>query len=581
MKRKLAVLAGLLLVPCFNVYAGQKFQFAVIGDRTGDADQKVFEQVIAEMANVKSDFAINVGDLIEGYAQDTTIIHAQWDTVLATLEALECPLYFVPGNHDIWDEQSGRIYQNRTASKPYYSFDYENAHFIVLSNAIPERWEDVQEEQLSWLKEDLKEHKDAEPIFCFFHKPFWFEALEKEEKDPVHEILNSHGVDYVLSGHYHQFCRASWDEVEYTLIGSSGGGKSANEAAGALYGYALVTVEDGEADITIVELGKDALPDDALSFEDVQTALKIERKCVNIDPVDLRDGAESIERVVALKVENIHDEDFDAPITWMSSNPAWKVSPTEKTGHFPAKQTVAIHFSVENREPRRLYPLPEFAFTYPTKGWGECRIEAPLLIVRSVVATDIEKAPDIDGKLADKCWTQERRMGFLHGNGGQPTKVEPTDVYLARDRANLYLGVRCTESEMERLTTNTRERDGGSILGDDCILVYFDPDNKKERIHQLILTPAGQILDQRCTFEDGKIQRDRQWNGEWKIGLGRDGKAWVAEIGVPFELIEAEVQPGTVWGFNIGRIQPRVGDSATWQPYLSVNPDAYGRLILE
>lgn len=580
MTRKSGILAALVLALCLNAHGGEKFQFGVIGDRTGDADQKVFEQVITEMARLHPDFAINVGDLIEGYTGDTSIINAQWDTVLTTLEVLECPVYFVPGNHDIWDDESGSIYEKRTGHKPYYSFDYGNAHFVVLCNAIPEKWEDVEEEQLSWLKEDLAKYEEDDLIFCLFHKPFWFEAIENQEPDLVHEILRSHGVDWVLSGHYHYFCRASWDGVQYVLMGSSGGGKGMNEAAGQIYGYGLVTVEDSGVDVTLIELGN-VLPNDALSFEDVQTAKKIESEYVDVDPIEIRDGALAVKQALTVNVENIYDEDFDQPIVWTSSNPAWEIFPPEKIGHFPAKFKTTIHFKVENRDPSLLYPLPQFILTYPTKGWGKCKIEGPLPIQRSVVAAKTEKAPEIDGKLDDQCWSQEHMVGALYGQGGEPTEAEPTEVYLVHDDANIYLGVRCTESEKDKLTTNCKERDSGAILQDDCILVYFDSENQKERIHQLILTPAGQILDQRCTFEGARIERDRKWNGEWKIGLGEEEKVWTVEIGVPFELIEAKVEPGTAWGFNIGRIQPRVNDVATWQPYLSVHPDAYGKLILE
>lgn len=580
MPRKSAVLIPMILALCINAYAAEEFRFAIIGDRTGTADQKVFQEVINEMSRHQADFAINIGDLIEGYTPDSVVVEAQWDTVLATLEAFKCPVHFVAGNHDIFDEQSARIYERRTGHKPYYSFDHQNAHFIVLSNAVPETWEDVGREQLSWLKEDLEKHKAAQPTFCFFHKPFWFEAFQKKEEDSVHDILKAHGVDCVLSGHYHQFCRTSWDGVTYVLIGSSGGAKGNNKAAGYLYGYAMVTVEDGDVGVTMLELGDKALPHAALSFEDVQTAMKIEYECVDIDPVEIR-GSQPIEQTLALKVQNIYDEDFNQPISWTSSNPAWKVFPEKKIGHFPAKMTAAIHFSVENRDPSHLYPLPQLTFIYPTKGWGECRIEGPLPIVRSAKAEKIAKAPHIDGKLDDECWRKERLIGVLYGQRGEPTKAEPTEVYLAHDGLSLYLGVRCVESEKEKLTTRTEERDGATILGDDCILVYFDSENKKQRLHQLILNPAGQLMDQRCTVEGQEINRDRKWNGDWKIGLGEEENAWIAEIGVPFGLLEAEVQAGSVWGFNIGRIQPRVNDSATWQPYLSVHPDAYGKLILE
>ena len=61
----LLYLVGLGGIPA----AGQlkyDFCFSILGDRTGDANQQVYEQVWKDVDSLHPDFVINVGDTIQG-----------------------------------------------------------------------------------------------------------------------------------------------------------------------------------------------------------------------------------------------------------------------------------------------------------------------------------------------------------------------------------------------------------------------------------------------------------------------------------------------------------------------------------
>lgn len=93
------------------------FHFAVLGDRTGTADQEAFEIVVWEIDQLKPEFIVTVGDLIEDCNSEE-----DWMEPLSTLEQLSCPIYFTPGNHDIVDQSSAKLWYKMTGSPPYYSF---------------------------------------------------------------------------------------------------------------------------------------------------------------------------------------------------------------------------------------------------------------------------------------------------------------------------------------------------------------------------------------------------------------------------------------------------------------------------
>src|SRR5258707_12438721 len=78
---------GLSVVIAFLVLAGiagvqgaseskNDFRFSILGDRTGDADPRVYERVWQEMQQFSPNFFINVGDTIQGGNYPTT--EAEW-----------------------------------------------------------------------------------------------------------------------------------------------------------------------------------------------------------------------------------------------------------------------------------------------------------------------------------------------------------------------------------------------------------------------------------------------------------------------------------------------------------------------
>jgi predicted phosphodiesterase len=196
------------------------FRFSIIGDRTGGAQPQIFGRVWREVDMLHPDFVINVGDTIQGGRDQTA--PQEWMELRPIWQRYShYPLYFTPGNHDVFSDTSKKLYEQESGRPAMYSFNYQDAHFTVLDNS---RTTDLSEEQIQFLEKDLEENKGRSPKYVFFHKPYWIALLKMGSSDfPLHRIARKYNVDHVISGHGHQFVRIVRDGIAYMEVGSSGG----------------------------------------------------------------------------------------------------------------------------------------------------------------------------------------------------------------------------------------------------------------------------------------------------------------------------------------------------------------------
>lgn len=117
-----------------------------------------------------------------------------------------------------------------SGTEAYYSFDYADIHVVVLDSA--ESSTAVGSAQLAWLGQDLAANRKAWTIAVVHHAPYTRgpehsdnSALMTAVRKNVLPILESHGVDLVVSGHSPGY------ERSYFLNGHYGTASSFNRAA--------------------------------------------------------------------------------------------------------------------------------------------------------------------------------------------------------------------------------------------------------------------------------------------------------------------------------------------------------------
>ena len=237
-----------------------KFTFAIIGDKTGGGLDKwpVFDRAVDEINILKPDFAIMVGDLIQGDTTDLAKLEAEWKEFWEHQSDLIVPFLPLPGNHDItnkvmydyWKEHIGRTYS---------AFTYKSCLFLLLNteewHANSGEWTNwFGEEQIEYVKSQLTQHADVRHTFVMLHRPLW---LQKHSGWEEIEAALGERAYTVFAGHYHNLTLHTRNDRRYFVLGATGGGftPQAVQEIGAFDHYSLVTVDDEDVNVAIIEPG--------------------------------------------------------------------------------------------------------------------------------------------------------------------------------------------------------------------------------------------------------------------------------------------------------------------------------------
>jgi predicted phosphodiesterase len=99
-----------------------------------------------------------------------------------------------------------QLFQN--ADETIYSYDYGDAHFIVLNTgSYSNQDKHIIDAQRDWLTRDLEANKDAKWKIMLFHEPVYHRAGAGESRPWLHDVIEEYGVDLVIQGHSHLVTR--------------------------------------------------------------------------------------------------------------------------------------------------------------------------------------------------------------------------------------------------------------------------------------------------------------------------------------------------------------------------------------
>lgn len=554
------------------------FHVAILGDRTGGHVPGVYPAVIDEVNLLGPDIVVTVGDHIEGYEDDLDVARAEWDSLNPLLGRLNAPVYMTPGNHDIWSDAAEPVYVEKTGQKPYYSFDYEGVHFVILDTGRIETAAALAGAQLEWLLADLEEHKDAARTFVFFHKPFWEQALPQGKPDPLHDVFVKYGVDAVFNGHYHVTIMERFDGIDYVVIGSSGVGiehASQSVPRGEFYQFGWVTVRPDGHEIAVVDQGN-VHPFGVVTEATLAEVARVESENVTVTPVRVVEDT-SARAEVTVTVRNGSSRSIDDTLVWDVPD-GWVLDPPQADIEVAPGASWESTFTALN--PGALYPTPILSFGYPLASERDLVVEVPLRAVRTVTAPAATSAPTIDGHLSEPCWSTAAPVARLFAQY-EETVEGGTRFLFTHDDANLYVAAVCEEPMMDLLAASVADRDG-AVYGEDCVGFFIQPDRDSMVVYQVYWNALGTVFDQRISFDESlNYATDRDWNGEYEAAAARGAGAWTVEIRIPFASFGAEVGAGTAWGLNFRRKQARTGASADWQVPIDYNPRSFGELVFE
>ncbi len=223
-----------------------EFTFLAVGDTQGktwsgltSADKgfmfakAAFDAAFAE--NSDPAFILHAGDVVE-----TGGDKALWNMYFKTLgeHGASTPHFATLGNHDTWTygnpfyfdyhfnhpDNGGSSALDQTQidkitnsdllnviehiDETIYSYDYGNAHFIVLNTGSYNGQDEyLIEAQRQWLINDLQANQDAEWTVMLFHEPVYHRLGGTESRPWLYDVIEGYGVDLVLQGHSHLVTR--------------------------------------------------------------------------------------------------------------------------------------------------------------------------------------------------------------------------------------------------------------------------------------------------------------------------------------------------------------------------------------
>ncbi len=199
----------------------------------GENSEKTYNEIVKIINLINPEFVIITGDIttsaedlartvirsdkLTHYLMDISkkkiidLIREEFSKFISISREIKVPLFLLPGNHDlvgIGNELLLEIW-NEFFYWRYYSFNYDNWHFVGLDNSnmmevctmigYKERdCIDIDDEQKMWLTKDMEKNSLKNHIFFLHINP-----LNKEGKF-ILDIANKYNVKMGLFGHDHK-----------------------------------------------------------------------------------------------------------------------------------------------------------------------------------------------------------------------------------------------------------------------------------------------------------------------------------------------------------------------------------------
>jgi Domain of unknown function (DUF5916)/Carbohydrate family 9 binding domain-like len=173
-----------------------------------------------------------------------------------------------------------------------------------------------------------------------------------------------------------------------------------------------------------------------------------------------------------------------------------------------------------------------------------------------------KKAPVIDGLMNDDCWKDvEWSTGFIQS---QPVENKPpsqqTAFKILYDNDNLYMFVRCYDTEPEKISKIMSRRDNFS---GDMIFVEFDSHFDKQTDYLFSASASGAKSD--AAMSDDGNNEDDNWDPIWYMKTSVDDKGWCAEMKIPLSQLRFNKNNEQIWGLQVTRAIYRSQERSQWQ----------------
>lgn len=643
----------------------EPFRFWVVGDSgTGDhhqADVHTAMRNLITKQNHPLDFYVHVGDMAYNSGKDEEFQRGFFEPYDLTLRNTVC--WPTMGNHEgvtssgktgIGPYYDAYVVPTKaeaggvaSGTEAYYSFDHGNAHFICLNSHDLDRQPTGAMAQ--WLKADLEATKAAW-LIAFWHHPPYSKGTHDSDKDNqliemrrhILPILESGGVDLVLTGHSHIYERSMLIDGAYgtptvaeNFVLDDGDGDPAGDGAyrksegihaneGAVQVVAghggagmgrigtspimkRVFVEHGSV---IVDVAGDTLTAIMLNSDGKQRDLFSMVKRGKVTPKRLEKprqlgpyvSFESLAGVALAEAplpgvttkatvtigklpRDTETVGSTAKIEWNTAGTAWTFEPPKADIAISREKATQQAFTVSGRE---LFPLPTGKITYQTgtpeeedKDSETGNKEGELAVKLNIAIPAYRRAalPAMTtAPVIDGVLTEQE----LAGLSKQGNFVAYRGTGAAKHPTEFYAGVR---NNQLYLAVVAHEPEMAKLRNVDREFdgpLYSD-DSIEIFVQREGTGPHYQFIVSAMGQRYDSRGTDTTWNGSWTTAVQRGADRWVSESLISLDMLGEPIKPGMTLRFNLVRNDQVHGEASQWSHTNrggNHRPEYFGTLVL-
>ncbi len=183
----------------------------------------------------------------------------------------------------------------------------------------------------------------------------------------------------------------------------------------------------------------------------------------------------------------------------------------------------------------------------------------------------IQSPIKLDGRLNEPVWESAAPVSDFTQRElveGDPA-TEKTEVRILYDDENLYVGVKCYDSEPARIIHKELNWDG-DFSSDDSFAIVLDTYHDKRMGFYFSVNPNGAQLD--ATFQSGGSTNfltalNTQWDAIWYVSAQLMDYGWSCEIVLPFKSLRFPTSSVQTWGVNFRRLIRRKNEEVLWRSW--------------
>lgn len=183
---------------------------------------------------------------------------------------------------------------------------------------------------------------------------------------------------------------------------------------------------------------------------------------------------------------------------------------------------------------------------------------------RSITAVQTNVSLKVDGLLNDSAWQNAQFQGQFtqrEPDEGAPAS-EKTEVGFLYDDKNLYIGIKCYDSDPSKIIAREMRRDA-IVDDDDYFELVLDTYHDHRSACYFITNPHGVKREAKMANEGRDY--NPSWDGVWSCKAKITEEGWFVEIAIPWKTLRFEEEGSPSWGFNCARMIRRKNEHVYWQ----------------